>query len=87
MRKLPLLSILVFSFGLQAQESTSGHHEEPRVDKVDRVCGRLVESEGETKGNTEKTRSLARISVDLYKADDSSNAAKDYPNWQAPAQD
>jgi hypothetical protein len=76
MRRLTLFSILVFAVGLRAQESTSVHHDEVGVDKVDRVCGRLVESEGESKGKVEKTRSLARISVDLYKADGSSQCCE-----------
>jgi hypothetical protein len=76
MKKLGLLLILVYSSALPAQESTSSANRRFRTDTVDRVCGRLVQSEGEEKENSkgktvEKNRSLSRIHVDLYKAGDS----------------
>jgi hypothetical protein len=75
MRMLLFLSVLLASCLLRAQESTSVHHDDPQADKdkVDRLCGRLVESDGVSKGTgEEKTRSLARISVELFKAGDAS---------------
>ena len=82
MKRLGLLLILACSFTLQAQESSSFSHErKPRVDTVDRICGRLVQSEGDEKENSkgkrvEKNRSLARIRVDLYKGGDSSDCCE-----------
>jgi hypothetical protein len=76
MKKLSLLLILASSFMLQAQESTSSSNRKPRVDIVDHICGRLVQSEGTEKENSkgqtvEKNRSLPRVRVDLFKAGDS----------------
>ena len=61
---------------MRTQESSSKREEKPSVDQVDRLCGRLVQSQGERKEDAngkvvEKNRSLARIPVDLYKAEDS----------------
>jgi hypothetical protein len=76
MKKLSLLFIVVSSFALQAQESTSSSNRTPRVDIVDRICGRLVQDEGAEKENSkgptiEKNRSLSRVRVDLFKASNS----------------
>jgi hypothetical protein len=76
MRLIPTIIFLAVPFIMQPQESSSKREEKPSTDQVDRLCGRLVQSQGERKEDAngkvvEKNRSLARIPVDLYKASDS----------------
>jgi hypothetical protein len=76
MKLLTTLFFLAVPLIMQPQESSSKREERPSTDQVDRLCGRLVQSQGERKEDAnghivEKNRSLARIPVNLYKAADS----------------
>ena len=77
MNRIATIIFLLLPLMMQPQqESSSKREDKPTVDQVDRVCGRLVQSQGERKQAadgriTEKNRSLARIPVELYKVGDS----------------